>query len=134
MEEQWSTNIVRYLRTLSTNLSCLVESTCVIPRTTLEAFESGLERTYRELLAYEVLTDITQQQSEAIECERSAMGFLRGAGVQQSRIRDAQRRVDPQGVLMRQLTVIRRRQYNVRAPLSLYHIDGNHKLIRWVII
>lgn len=28
----------------------------------------------------------------------------------------------------------RRRNYNVRYPLSLWHIDGNHKLIRWRIV
>ena len=56
--------------------------------------------------------------------------LARGFRIQQSRIREAQRRVDPEGVVMRQLTVTRRRQYSEPAPLSLYHIDGNHKLIR----
>ena len=56
--------------------------------------------------------------------------LARGFRIQQSRIREAQRRVDPEGVVMRQLTVTRRRQYSVPVPLSLYHIDGNHKLIR----
>ena len=57
--------------------------------------------------------------------------LARGLRVQQSRIRVAQRRVDPDGVVMRRLTVTQRRRYNVAAPLSLYHIDGNHKLIRY---
>jgi len=29
---------------------------------------------------------------------------------------------------------VRRRQYYVRAPMSLWHIDGNHKLIRSLIL
>ncbi|KAK3742109.1 hypothetical protein QZH41_020267 [Actinostola sp. cb2023] len=29
---------------------------------------------------------------------------------------------------------IKRRQYQVRCPLSLWHIDDNHKLIRWRIV
>lgn len=54
----------------------------------------------------------------------------RGVVVQQRRVRDTLRRTDPEGVLMRQRLGIRRRQYNVAAPLELWHIDGNHKLIR----
>ncbi len=61
-------------------------------------------------------------------------GFLRSKGyrVQQIRIRDCARRVDPNGVLLRSLeiNVVRRRVYNVVAPLALWHIDGYHKLIR----
>ena len=54
----------------------------------------------------------------------------RGVVVQQIRVREALRRTDPEGVLMRQRLGIRRRQYNVANPLELWHIDGNHKLIR----
>ncbi|KAF1389905.1 hypothetical protein PFLUV_G00052430 [Perca fluviatilis] len=45
-------------------------------------------------------------------------------------------RVDPGAIFMRRLTLqtARRRQYNVPAPNSLWHIDGNHKLIRWRIV
>ena len=61
-------------------------------------------------------------------------GFLRSKGhrVQQTRIRDSARRVDPNGVILRSLeiNVVRRRVYNVVAPLALWHIDGYHKLIR----
>lgn len=44
--------------------------------------------------------------------------------------------VCPEGILMRalQLTAVERWIYNVRSPLSLWHIDGNHKLIRFVTI
>uniref|UniRef100_A0A1X7SQW6 Integrase catalytic domain-containing protein n=1 Tax=Amphimedon queenslandica TaxID=400682 RepID=A0A1X7SQW6_AMPQE len=57
--------------------------------------------------------------------------LARGIRVQQIRIREAQRRIDPEGCIMRRLRVINRRQYRVPSPLSLWHIDGNHKLIRW---
>ena len=45
------------------------------------------------------------------------------------RIREAMRRVNPAGVLLRalELRTIRRRQYQVHGPLALWHIDGNHK-------
>lgn len=67
---------------------------------------------------------------------RKMRGFLRARGlhIQWSRIQDSMRRVCPEGILMRalQLTAVERRIYNVRSPLSLWHIDGNHKLIRFV--
>ena len=65
---------------------------------------------------------------------RQMQGHLlsRGYKVQQQRVREAQRRVDPEGSLMRRLRVVNRRQYQVPVPLSLWHIDGNHKLIRYV--
>ena len=227
--------VVGSLRSLCIDVSSLREGTTV-PCEALESLQYGLERAYRELLAYEILAgdSITREHSEGIDFVRAAMRIVRGATeraycieaveptvrgrgrprlmisreqlqllietnfttpqiahmlgvslstvrrrmelynlsvratyatisnqeldqlireisrffpmcgskqmaghllsrgfrIQQSRIRESLRRVDPQGVVMRQLTVTRRRQYSVPAPLSLYHIDGNHKLIR----
>eukprot|EP00794_Sanderia_malayensis_P010399 gene10399-11483_t len=65
---------------------------------------------------------------------RRMRGFLtaRGLHIQWTRIQESMKRVCPQGILMRSLEIntIQRRTYKVRAPLSLWHIDGNHKLIR----
>lgn len=63
---------------------------------------------------------------------RQMMGHLlaRGIRVQQFRVREAQRRVDPSGSVMRRLRTISRREYHVNGPGALWHIDGNHKLIR----
>ena len=62
-------------------------------------------------------------------------GFLRSRGVvvQQSRIREAMRRVNPEGTMLRalRLHVTHRRSYQVSSPLALWHVDGNHKLIRY---
>jgi transcriptional regulator with XRE-family HTH domain len=67
---------------------------------------------------------------------RRMTGFLlsRGIKVQQERIRESMWRVDPEGVLIRslELSTVNRRRYQVYAPLALWHIDGNHKLIRYV--
>ena len=54
--------------------------------------------------------------------------------MQQTRIRQSMRRVDPEGTLLRPLEMktICRRKYSVAGPLSLWHIDGNHKFIRFV--
>ncbi|XP_076125540.1 uncharacterized protein LOC143105433 [Alosa pseudoharengus] len=66
------------------------------------------------------------------------LGHLRSRQhfVKKRRVLASLRRVDPQGVLMRRLSLrtIRRRRYSVPAPNSLWHIDGNHKLIRWRVV
>ncbi len=65
---------------------------------------------------------------------RRLIGFLRvrGINIQQQRVRESLRRVDPEGVLLRavELNVVRRQPYFVPSPLALWHIDGYHKLIR----
>lgn len=43
-------------------------------------------------------------------------------------------RVDPCGVQQRMRNILHRREYKVKGPNSLWHIDGNHKLIRWRIV
>ncbi|XP_038071086.1 uncharacterized protein LOC119739983 [Patiria miniata] len=59
----------------------------------------------------------------------------RGIKVQRQRVRDAMERVDPAGVALRALHPrLERSVYNVAGPNSLWHIDGNHKLIRYRII
>ena len=52
--------------------------------------------------------------------------LAQGYRVQQHRVRDSQRRIDPDGSVLRRLRVLNPR------PLALYHIDGNYKLIRFV--
>lgn len=65
---------------------------------------------------------------------RRMTGFLLNAGhrVQQQRIKESMRRVDPNGVFLGAIEIrtVRRRRYQVAGPLALWHIDGNHKLIR----
>lgn len=62
-------------------------------------------------------------------------GHLNAIGVHVpiSRLQESLRRIDAEGVYMRRLRlhVLRRRQYSVPGPNALWHIDGNHKLIRW---
>ena len=82
----------------------------------------------------ELIRDIQRDFPNA-GCKR-VTGLLRARGVymQQARVRQSMRRVDPEGILLRalEMNTIRRRQYSVAGPLSLWHIDGNHKLIRYV--
>ncbi|KAL2096844.1 hypothetical protein ACEWY4_006051 [Coilia grayii] len=60
----------------------------------------------------------------------------RGIRVQRRRVQDSMHRVDPHGSGVRslQLHTVRRRRYSVPGPNSLWHIYGNHKLIRWRIV
>ena len=63
---------------------------------------------------------------------RQMYGFLlaRGVRVQHHHVRECQRRVDPEGSFLRRLHCLYRRRYSVSGPQHLWHIDGNHKLIR----
>ena len=54
----------------------------------------------------------------------------RGIRVTQDRIKQVLHQTDPEGVVLRWRQAIHRRKYSVAGPLSLWHIDGNHKLIR----
>ncbi len=56
-----------------------------------------------------------------------------GVRVQFHRVREAQARIDPVGSFMRRLSHLQRRRYAVPGPQALWHIDGNHKLIRYQI-
>lgn len=89
---------------------------------------------------YSIITDqeldnlVSQIQHQFPTCGNQQMQahlLSRGLRLQQLRIRESQRRVDPEGSLLRRLNGIFRREYSVPAPRSLYHIDGNHKLIRY---
>ena len=64
---------------------------------------------------------------------RMMIGHLRALGhrLQENRVRNSMIRTDPDGVMSRWITSIRRRSYSVPAPNSLWHIDGNHRLIRY---
>ncbi len=63
---------------------------------------------------------------------RMIRGILRSRGVniQIIRIRDILYEIDPVGMSSRWATVVKRRTYTVKSPNTLWHIDGNHKLIR----
>ena len=67
---------------------------------------------------------------------KSFQAFLcsQGLKVRRQHVRESMQRVDPDGVSSRLRQCIRRRTYSVPGPNSLWHLDGNHKLIRWRII
>ena len=70
-------------------------------------------------------------------CGEQMLKFLlkeRGIKVQRMRLRDSIHRVDQKGVRERRTRRLKRRVYNVQGPNHLWHIDTNHKLVRWNFI
>ena len=58
----------------------------------------------------------------------------RGLNIQRWRVRICLRTLDPIGTALRWRSAIYRRKYSVPTPNALWHIDSNHKLIRWRLI
>uniref|UniRef100_A0A8C1VQK0 Integrase catalytic domain-containing protein n=1 Tax=Cyprinus carpio TaxID=7962 RepID=A0A8C1VQK0_CYPCA len=68
---------------------------------------------------------------EAVRARLHAEGTI----VQRRRVRASMLRIDPEGAAYRAMSHrLQRRVYRVAGPNSLWHIDGNHKLIRWRIV
>ena len=102
-------------------------------RRRMERYDLSVRSLYASISDHELDVIVGQIQEQFGLCgNRQMQGHLlaQGVRVQQQRIRESQRRVDPGGVVLRRLTSINRRRYRVNGPLALWHIDGNHKLIR----
>ncbi|CAC5365815.1 unnamed protein product [Mytilus coruscus] len=59
------------------------------------------------------------------------MLIAKGIRVQRWRLRDSIQRLDSSGAQTRKSGRLHRRVYNVMGPNHLWHIDTNHKLVRW---
>ena len=80
----------------------------------------------------ERIRDITHNKNIGY---RGAKSQLEAVGIQlsYSRVRESMLRVDPGGIALRWGNTVQRRTYSVKSPNELWHIDGNHKLIRLII-
>ena len=97
--------------------------------------EFGLSVTalYSSVTDQELDLLVSQIKDEFPNCGSRLMhGHMlsRGHRISQARIREALHRVDPEGVAIRWTSAVQWRKYAVSSPLSLWHLDGNHKLIR----
>ena len=65
--------------------------------------------------------------------ERLMAGHLASHGifVTRARLRASIHRVDPVNTAARRSVTIRRRVYYADGPNARWHVDGNHKLIKW---
>ena len=97
----------------------------------VSALYSGISDTDLDI----AITSLKHQYPNAGYRMMNGLLLQQGIRVQQARIRESMHRVDPYGVTVtvtvRWQQCIRRRQYNVTQPLALWHLDGNHKLIRY---
>lgn len=91
---------------------------------------SNIEDDMLDSFVQRIVTNFPRSGMKTIEgCLAS-----QGVRVQRARLRSSLKRADPVGQRLRSLNPIRRRVYSVRSPLSLWHMDGNHKLIRWKFV
>uniref|UniRef100_A0A3B1J120 Integrase catalytic domain-containing protein n=1 Tax=Astyanax mexicanus TaxID=7994 RepID=A0A3B1J120_ASTMX len=97
-----------------------------LSRSYSEMSDSALDDTIRDLVARN-----DQLGPEAVRAQLGASGIR----VQRSRVRESMRRVNPTAAALRAMSqTLHRRRYHVAGPNSLWHLDGNHKLIRWRIV
>lgn len=112
----------------------------VSPRTIarrLASFNLSVRSRYNHISDNQLDTLIATEQ-----CQHPTYGYrmmrsflsTRGIHIQEWRIRQSMRRVDPLGVAYRWARSIHRRRYKVPCPNSLWHIDSYHALIRWKLI
>lgn len=90
--------------------------------------------------------DITEQELDVViqshkashphDGESMVCGHLRGLGlhVPRTEVRASIHRVDPSGVEERRHRAIKRRVYSVEYANKVWHMDGNHKLIRYKFV
>ena len=110
------------------------------------ASESTIRRRRDE---FGMTTDFTSISDDELDCvikdilastpnagESLVIGALRGRGlrVQRNRVREKLCILDVLGRAMRKRYRIYRRVYNVEGPNYLWHVDSNHKLIKWRFI
>ena len=82
------------------------------------------------------------QQIDKITCHFPNCGkvllkqLLAGGGIKVllANLRESINRADRRGVQSQKIGRLHRRVCNVRAPNCLWHVDMNHKLIRWNIV
>uniref|UniRef100_A0A667Y9I1 Integrase catalytic domain-containing protein n=1 Tax=Myripristis murdjan TaxID=586833 RepID=A0A667Y9I1_9TELE len=82
----------------------------------------------------ETIRDIKAEHPHVGEVMLNGHLRARNIMVQRHRLRDSVKRVDNTGVDFRRTTTVQRRVYSVPCPNYIWHIDGNHKLIRWKIV
>ena len=117
----------------------------------ISAIAGVSERTiYRRMTEYDLkIRDFSRMSDNQLDLEVLALTndypfcgeimlreLLKGRGfnVERCRLRDSIHRVNDIGVQARKKGRLKRRVYNVKGANHLWHIDTNHKLIKWYII
>jgi len=96
-------------------------------------FDLSVHQMYTQISPQDLQRIISEAQSKhPYWGNRMMNGYLKSINIQVPVhcIREAQALVDPEGSFMRRLRFLNRRHYRVPGPQWLWHIDGNHKLVR----
>lgn len=104
-------------------------------RRRMSEFGLSVSALYSQINDHQLDVLVSQIKHEFPNCGSRLMhGHLvsRGHRVSQARVRESLHRVDPEGIAVRWTSAVQRRKYTVFSPLSLWHLDGNHKLIRYI--
>ena len=118
----------------ATTIAMLLHVSLSTIRRRMTEFGLAVRNNYSSILDDELDRLVTTIHYHHPNCGyRLMQGHLTSLGhrVQQTRIREAMLRTDPEGVLSRWGCTVYRRQYSVPTPNALWHIDGNHRLIRY---
>ncbi|CAM4665756.1 unnamed protein product [Leuciscus chuanchicus] len=134
----------RLVELLEINLSvdCIAKLLCVSASTVnrrMREFGLSARQNYSNATDQELDNAVQRIKNEMPTAGyRMVKGRLKSMGihVQWRRVTASMHRVDSLGILSRLtgLGCIVRRTYSVRGPLSLWHVDTNHKLIRYNIV
>ncbi|KAK3108669.1 hypothetical protein FSP39_012900 [Pinctada imbricata] len=81
-----------------------------------------------------LLAEVIKEYPNSGENMLNQMLVAKGVRVQRWRLRECIHRIDNDGSQGRRRGVLHRRVYNVGGPNHLWHIDTNHKLVRWRFI
>ena len=79
-----------------------------------------------------IVTEIKQEFPDIGQTMLKGMLESRGVNISTTRLRECLSEVDPVNTALRWSLPISRRVYSVSCANALWHIDGNHKLIRLV--
>jgi hypothetical protein len=81
-----------------------------------------------------VVSEITKEFPHSGEGLIKQMLLGKYIKVQRWRLRESLHRVDSEGIAQRKRGRLARRVYQVQGPNRLWHIDTNHKIIRWNLV
>ncbi|XP_053380858.1 uncharacterized protein LOC123533407 isoform X3 [Mercenaria mercenaria] len=107
----------------------------------MEEYNLSVRQTYSNLSDEKIKLEVQQLSASFPNVGyRTIQSLLlsKGLKIQEHKVRHALRECDPCGVLFCRVFLtssrIQRRTYSVSGPQALWHIDGNHKLIRWRLV
>lgn len=107
----------------------LLQTSVSTIRRRMQEFGLTIRSTYSSISDEELDRLVSDIQYRHPNCGyRLLRGHLAAMGqrVQENRIRESLRRIDPVGVMSRWLHSVQRRRYSVPGSNMLWHIDGNH--------